>query len=108
VHDYFSPIFILSAVISAINIASSLIERKKVKVTPLLVKSIFFVYAVHTVLILSIVGLIFDYIFKSKGAIILTIRYFTVPIMTGYVCVLVYYVMKKIMPKILNILSGNR
>jgi hypothetical protein len=107
-YDYFLPIFILGMVISAVNIVSYLIEKKKLKVNHILAQATFFVYAIHSVLVLSIVGLIFDIIFKPKGAIILTIRYFTVPVVTAYVCVSIYCIMKKIMPKLLKILSGNR
>jgi hypothetical protein len=107
-YDYFMPIFILAMVISAVNIVSYLIEKEKLKVNHILVQATFFVYAIHTVLVLSIVGLVFDIIFKPRGTIILTIRYFTVPVVTAYVCVLIYCIMKKTMPKILKIVSGNR
>jgi heme/copper-type cytochrome/quinol oxidase subunit 4 len=107
-YNYFSPIFILAMVISAINITSFLIEERKMAPNHTLSKATFFIYAIHTVLVLSIIGLIFDIIFKSRDPIILIIRYFTVPIATAYVCVLIYCIMKIIMPKMLNLLSGNR
>jgi membrane-bound acyltransferase YfiQ involved in biofilm formation len=106
--DYFYPIYVLTGVISTVNIVSYFIEKKDIKPNILLVKSTFFVYAMHTVLVLGIVGMIFDYIIKSKAPIILIIRYFTVPLMTVEICVLIYYIMDKLMPKILKILSGNR
>jgi hypothetical protein len=108
IYNYFSPIFILAMVISAINIASCLIEKKKIKPNKTSSQATFFVYAMHTVLVLSIVGVVFDKIIQSKAPIILILRYFTVPIMTAYVCVGIYCVMKKIMPKMLSTLSGNR
>jgi peptidoglycan/LPS O-acetylase OafA/YrhL len=107
-YNYFSPIFILAMVMSSINIASYLIERNKVKINKTLTQAAFFVYALHTVLILSIVGLVFDKTFKSNSPVILILRYFVVTIITAYVCVGIYCIMKKTMPKILKILSGNR
>jgi hypothetical protein len=104
-YNYFSPVFILAMVISAINIVSLLIEKGKLKTNHILTQATFFVYGIHTVLVLSIVGLIFDVIFKPKTPIILTIRYFAVPIITAYLCVLIYCIMKKIMPKILGLLT---
>jgi hypothetical protein len=89
-YNYFSPVFILAMVISAINITSYFIKKGKIKVNKILSQATFFVYAIHTVLILSIIGLVFDFIFKSKEPILLILRYFIVPIMTSYVCVLVY------------------
>lgn len=107
-YNYFTPAFLLSTIISAVNIVSFFIEKGKIRPNHTLTKATFFVYGVHTVLVLSIVGLIFDTILKSKSPIILTIRYFTVPIATAYICVLIYCIMKRIMPKILGLLSGNR
>jgi F0F1-type ATP synthase assembly protein I len=85
-----------------------LIEKKKIKVNKTLSKATFFVYAIHSVLVLSIIGVLFDKIFGSNSPIILIVRYFTVPIITAYSCVAIYCIMKKIMPKILKLLSGNR
>ena len=107
-YNYFSPIFIFAMAISSINFAASLIENKKVTVNKTLSQATFFVYALHTVLILDIVGLVFDKIFRSNTSIILILRYFVVTIITTYVCVGIYCIMKKIMPKVLRILSGNR
>jgi hypothetical protein len=107
-YNYFKPMFIIATVISSINIASYLIEREMVRVNKILSQATFFVYAMHTVLVLSIVGIVFDKIIRSNSSIILIIRYFSVPIITAYLCVAIYCVMKKTMPKMLGLLSGNR
>jgi fucose 4-O-acetylase-like acetyltransferase len=107
-YNYFRPIFIIAMVISSINIASYLIEKKRVKVNKTLSQATFFVYAIHSILILTIVGIVFDKIFGSNSPIILTVRYFSVPIITAYLCVVIYCIMKKIMPKMLSYLSGGR
>jgi hypothetical protein len=107
-YNYFTPIFIIATVISSINIASYLIEGKIVKINKTLSRVTFFVYAVHTILVLTIVRIVFDKIFRSNSPIILFVRYFSVPIITAYLCVAIYCIMKKIMPKFLNLLSGNR
>jgi hypothetical protein len=107
-YNYFKPVFLLAAVISSINIASHLIEKKKVNVNKTLSRATFFVYAIHTVLVLTIVGIVFDKIFRSNSPMVLLLRYFAVPIITAYSCVAIYCIMKKTMPKILNLLSGNR
>jgi hypothetical protein len=107
-YNYFTPVFLLACVISVINIASFFVEKWKIRPNPTLTKATFFVYGVHTILVLSMVGRIFDIIFESKAPMVLTIRYFIVPIATAYMCVLIYCIMKKIMPGILGLLSGNR
>jgi len=108
-YNYYSSVFIIAMIFSTINIVSRLLEKGKIKPNNLLSQATFFVYAIHPVLILGIVGMVFDIIFKGKNnPIILSIRYFSVPIITAYLCVLIYAIMKKIMPKVLNLLSGNR
>jgi hypothetical protein len=107
-YNHFSPVFLLATVISAVNIVSFFIEKGKISPNHTLAKATFFVYGVHTILVLSVVGLMYDFIFKSKSPAILTIRYFTVPIAAAYVCVLIYCALKKTMPKTLGLLSGNR
>jgi hypothetical protein len=107
-YNYFNPVFIIATVVSSINIASYLIEWKRVKVNKTLSQATFFVYALHTVLVLTIVRIGFDQIFISNSPIILIVKYFSVPIITAYLCVAIYCIMKKIMPKFLNLLSGNR
>jgi membrane-bound acyltransferase YfiQ involved in biofilm formation len=106
--DYFYPVYVLTGVISAVNIVSCFIEKKDIKPIKLLVKSTFFVYAMHTVLILSSVGTIFDLLIRTNNPIILIARYFAVPLIAVGICVLIYYVMDKTMPKISRMLSGNR
>jgi peptidoglycan/LPS O-acetylase OafA/YrhL len=106
--DYIYPIYVLAGVISVVNISSYLIEKGKIKAKKLLVKSTFFVYGMHTVLVLSIVGIAFDNIIKKKSPIILVIRYFSVPLITVGICVIIYCVLGKIMPRMQKLLSGNR
>jgi peptidoglycan/LPS O-acetylase OafA/YrhL len=106
--DYIYPIYVLSGVISAVNIASYLMENKKIKVNKLLSRSTFFVYAMHTVLVLSITGLLYDKVIKPESPIQLIIRYFTVPLMAVGICVLIYSFLEKKMPKVSKTLSGNR
>jgi peptidoglycan/LPS O-acetylase OafA/YrhL len=106
--DYIYPIYILSGVICAVNIASYLVENKKIKKSDLLARVPFFVYAAHPVLILEFVGRIFDYTISSENVMGLIIRYFSVPLIAVMICVLIYCAMERLVPKTLKILSGNR
>ncbi|MDR3284098.1 MAG: hypothetical protein LBS97_02840 [Treponema sp.] len=106
--SYFSPVYVLSGVISAVNIASYLLERGKITVRPLLSESTFFIYAMHMVLVLSITGMIFDFIFRPEQWYLLIVRYVTVPLAAAGICVFIYWAMKRVTPKILGILTGGR
>lgn len=93
---------------SAINFAAYLLEHEKTKVNLLLSKSSFFIYGLHTIFIIFFVGTVFDIIFKKQNTLLLTIRYFFVPIITVYCCVFIFWIMKKTMPKLLAVLAGGR
>ncbi|MDR1895717.1 MAG: acyltransferase [Prevotellaceae bacterium] len=105
---YFSPLYVLSGVITAVNISSFFIERKKIKVSDTLSKASFFIYATHGILILSWTGRLFDKIFQSESVIILLIRYICVPLICVGICLSIYCLMKRFTPKILSLLTGNR
>jgi hypothetical protein len=106
-YNYFMPLFLFATVISAINLTSSLIQNNRVKVNKTLAKATFFIYASHEIFRYKIGGL-FDRIFGSSDPMVLTIRYFVVPILTAYACVGIYCMMKRVMPRTLGILSGGR
>lgn len=96
--------------ISAVIIASYLVEKEKVKAHKTISTSIFFVYAAHTCLpVLSAVEVLFELItFKSKNWLLLIVTYFAVPIITVIVCIGILLFLKKMMPAVAKILSGNR
>jgi hypothetical protein len=106
--NYFKPLLILAEVISAVNIASRLVEAKKVKVHKTLAKATFFVYLMHTTFVLTAVRLTFIKAFGNDSPFLLTVEYFATPIITAYACVIIYCLMKKVMPRTLKILSGDR
>jgi hypothetical protein len=100
--------FTISGVINAVNIASYLVERQITKPIPFLTNSTFFVYVTHTILILTYVNILFDKIVGKKGPGILIIKYFSVSIAIVFVCLSLYWLMKKFTPKLLFILTGSR
>ena len=106
--DYFLPLYVLSGVITAVNITSFLLEHKRIRVTDTLAKASFFVYATHMILILDWTGRLFDFVFKPEAAAVLIIRYFSVPLLSVSICLCLYFLMKRIAPGILSILTGNR
>jgi hypothetical protein len=106
--NYFMPLFLFATVVSAINLTSSLIQNNRVKVNKTLAKATFFIYASHEIFVMKKIGGLFDRIFGSSDPMVLTIRYFVVPILTAYACVGIYCMMKRVMPRTLGILAGGR
>jgi hypothetical protein len=107
-YNYFHPISTLAMVISSINIAACLIENNKVRPNKTLSQATFFIYASHMLVHYNLLGLTFNKIFGTTSPMVLTIRYLLLPIITALFCTGMYYMIKKMMPTALKLLSGNR
>ena len=102
------PVFIMIGVCVIFNISSMLIEKEKVKVIPLLTQSTFFIYALHTLVVLRICSFIINRIIGSTNALALTISYLMTPISTIFCCLALYVLMKRFFPRLLGLLTGDR
>ncbi len=102
------PFFIIIGVCATFNLAVCLVGSGKVKVYPALSKSSFFIYATHALLVLFISQLICSKILYWNSPIILTLRYLLTPVLAVGICLTLYFVMKNKVPKLLNILTGDR
>jgi len=102
-------LFVLSMVVSVINISSTLIQKEKVSINKWLSNSSFFIFAFHTILIVpKTIGFICGFITTDDNPFIMIAKYFTTGILTVILSLLVYKFMQKHMPKTLRILMGNR
>ncbi len=106
--NFINPVFIISGVITIINFVSYLLEKGTIKVNDFLSKASFFVYLTHTIFILEFSKVIFSKVFKSQSFVMLTIGYFTIPLFCIFICLTIYFVLNKLTPNLLRILTGNR
>lgn len=106
--QYFNGLFIVTALVAAINLSSSLLSSGKTKVVPLLAQSSFFIYALHEVDILSEMKRFCSKIFPQDQLWALTLDYLFVPVITAAICVLIYWLIKKFVPALLVPLTGGR
>lgn len=67
----------------------------------------FFIFAIH-VLVITVINYLLQHAFAKPNQIIILIGYFAKSIITVYICIFVYFCMKKVSPSFLNILIGNR
>lgn len=107
--DYYYPIFTFTGSITAINMTSYLISIgwiKKVNVT--LSKASFFIFAIHTILIVDMSSRVFDLIVKPVAPISLTIKYLLLPFIIVSICLVIYRILEKFIPKTLGLFTGNR
>jgi len=107
-YTYIRVLFSIACCVTIINFASLLLERSRVTVCPFLSKTSFFIFASHSVYLLSNVKKVLNYILNSNNFFILTLNYFLIPIICVCICVCMYYVASKTIPKTLKILTGSR
>lgn len=107
--SFMYPFFVIVGVCAVFNLASWLLETGRVKNKfPALGKGSFFIYATHTLLILSFSTAICTRLFYWDNSIIHIVCYFMIPLLTVAICFSCYLLMQKYTPKILGILLGNR
>ena len=105
---YFLPIFILSGVISVINITSYFMERGKLRVSKTLSKATFFIYLTHDISILYYTTLVFNKIIGTDSTMQLLAIYFVTPFVCAGVILCIYVAMQRFFPKLLGLCVGNR
>ena len=71
-------------------------------------KSCFFIYAIHTLLILGICASILDFIIPGNGYVHKLVSYLCLPVITVICCLIIFKIMSHYMPKTLSLLTGNR
>lgn len=102
------PFYIMSGVCAAFNVAADWLERGRVRVHPLLSHSTFFIYALHTILVLAVCQAAAQFVIRGDGVWVRTILYLLVPFLCVLVCLGIFLFMKRFFPRLLGILTGNR
>ena len=102
------PFFIITGVISVFNIAVQLIEKGVVKSHSILTQSTFFIFALHTLLVLRISAYTTNAIIGEDSAFAMILSYTLTPLLAIAICLLLYIVIKRLSPRALSILNGNR
>ena len=100
------PFFICFFFSLLVLIATSL-ERSSVRLHPLLVKSVFFVFALHHMPYFMALPLPWLKLFPSSTLVFVG-DYLLTPIIKISLCLLLYIILDKVSPKINGLLSGNR
>ena len=106
--DFVYPFYVIMGCISTINLATYLVDKKKAKMPDLFSKASFFIYLLHTILIISVVTKFAHTLFGETNPILMTISYLFVPITTVAICLLAYCVLNKYTPSLLKIITGDR
>lgn len=102
------PFYVIVGVFAAFNLAADLLERGKVRVYPLLTHSTFFIYALHTVAIPVVSGVLLGPLYDTGYPLAMSVAYLLDPVLKVGVCLVLFLLMRRWMPHILGVLTGNR
>jgi len=105
--NFFHPFYVIFGVISAINISRWLIKSGRCKVNRFLTESCFFIFAFHIFVLDECRRLVYKFI-SDGNAILLTVRYFLIPIIAIVICLVIFYVLRRWFPWISRTLNGGR
>ena len=104
--QYVLRVFQIVGVISAFNIAASMVKDGNGRVSKL-ADSSFFLYASH-IFIISAITFILSKVIPGTSQLLLAAKYLLAPAITIAICEGVYQIMKKVCPGILSFICGNR
>lgn len=99
---------IIVGIVTAVIITSYLVETRKSKVCTTLANSSFFVFALHTLILGDIGKVLFKCLHLSDNTYAMLLLYFVTPIVTCCFCVGLYVFLKRYVPVVANLLTGNR
>lgn len=102
-------ISILVGIIAFINICSTLLTRGKIHPHPFLSGSVFFIFAAHwAILIPCVPFIIFKFLGENNSPLGLLCLFFLTIVCTTLLCLLLYYLLKRFVPKACMFLTGDR
>lgn len=102
------PFWVIIGVCAIFNLAIDVVRSGRLQINSFLSKSSFFIFAIHTILISQISTILSMKLLYWNTPLVLTIRYFVTPFLAVSICLLLYYLMRKYVPTVLNIVTGKR
>ena len=106
--DLVYPFYVMVGCMATINLATYLVDKKNVRIPEMLSRASFFLYLLHSIMVISLVSKVAIFIFGDKNPILMTLSYLFVPLMTIAVCLAIYTLLNKLSPSILKVLIGYR
>lgn len=105
--EYIWAPYIIISVIAFFSFAVFLVKNKLVNIYPRVVKSTIFIYLFHIFVIHILERVMYAYL-EISNHILLIITYFSIPILTVIICMIIYNLMDKYCPRLLAFLVGRK
>lgn len=106
--EVFFRLFVCFGVVSCFCLVDLLYSTKQIKECRLLTDSSFFIYASHGVLITEISNFILWRLLPITAGWMLVLKVFLRPALSILICLFLYKGMKRITPRVLELLTGGR
>lgn len=106
--NYLYPFFIIILVSAYFNIAIFMVKHHHFIKFAKWGKASFFIFALHTIYMLSISETIISQIIPSNFWVLAIFRHILIPITCVIICYGVFLFMRRFMPKLLSLLTGDR
>lgn len=105
---YIHKIGIVMGILFMFLLASYLIEKRKVHINKFLASASFFIFAIHDPWLLTQIRKVMFRIFKPETDIILTMFYFLMVFLTVVIALLIYYLLRQLLPRFTAVITGGR
>ena len=106
--DLIYPFYVIVGCIALLNLSTYIVDKGFIKIPELCTKGAFFIYLLHTIVIISVAKVIALRVFGDTNPFLMTIGYLSVPVMTVTACLVLYYVLNKFFPSVCKNLMGGR
>lgn len=107
--DFIELLFIFSGIGALFCVVASLVQKNKLTLNPFLVRSSFFIFATHEILILNNVSIpLVRFFFQQEGDIWDCLRFVMTPATAISICLILMFVMERCVPRTTGLLIGNR
>lgn len=106
--DIVYPFYVIIGSLATLNIATYIVSHDLLKIPQTFSKGSFFVYLLHNIMVISIVTRVARIVFGESSPVLMTVSYLVVPVVTTIICITVYYLLNKFIPKICAVLTGSR
>lgn len=106
---YIELFFILFGIGTSFGVAADFLKTGRIQVNPFLVRSSFFIFAIHEILILNEISIpLVLHLLPGNGVIWDCLRFLLTPAFAVLLCLLLLYLLERWMPRTISLLTGNR
>jgi len=106
--DLVYPFYVMIGCMALLNLATYIVDKGLIRIPQLCSKGSFFIYLLHTVVVISLAKSIAFKVFGATNPLLMAIGYLSVPIMTVSICLCIYYILNIYTPSLCRFLSGGR